>query len=409
MRDTSPSSLVEAVPLPEGIIGVVQSKCFEKSPTLRSLLTYLWEHRDQPISEYAIATEALGRSSLFDSKTDATVRVQISRLRQRLEKYYEQEGKDCGERVVVPLGSHQIRIETVHQPVAVPVPEPKSSPLLVLAILCGLLLLTSIALAVSLYKQKQAAPPEVARFWKAFFGNNRPTRIILPTPVFLVFSPRPGESIMFRDTTVNDFESREKSTGYHEMDKLMGHPQLAQNYTVTSDTFASIKLARYLDKSALETTVLSSADAPLEALDNENVIAIGTRGTLTPLNSYLSRMSFTLGAHEQSVDINKALPSEPKRVEWIQESPERAIWPGVIAVLPGPGGRTHLLVMAARHTSALVSFLTSANGLGQLDKMWKARGSPDYYEVVVNSEMNGDELVRFWPVVLHPLSVSNNP
>jgi hypothetical protein len=189
------------------------------------------------------------------------------------------------------------------------------------------------------------------------------------------------------------------------MDKLMGHPQLAQNYTVTSDTFASIKLARYLDKSALETTVLSSADAPLEALDNENVIAIGTRGTLTPLNSYLSRMSLTLGAHEQSVDINKALPGEPRRVEWVQESPERAIWPGVIAVLPGPGGRTHLLVMAARHTSALVSFVTSANGLSQLDKMWKAKGSPDYYEVVVNSEMNGEDLVRFWPVVLHPLSV----
>ena len=78
-----------ALPLPESLRCVIESHTFERAPTLRALLVYLWNMRDKPVSEYAIATEALGRSRSFDPKTDATVRVQVSRLRQRLEKFYQ--------------------------------------------------------------------------------------------------------------------------------------------------------------------------------------------------------------------------------------------------------------------------------------------------------------------------------
>jgi len=47
-----------------------------------------------------------------------------------------------------------------------------------------------------------------------------------------------------------------------------------------------------------EINVLSSANAPLEALDRENVIALGTWGTLTPLKPYLDRMNFVMSTHE---------------------------------------------------------------------------------------------------------------
>src|SRR6476661_7131019 len=75
---------------PESLRRLLESRAFEKPPALRALLTYLWQHRGESISEYAIATEALGRTPGFDARTDATVRVQISRLRQRLEKFYEE-------------------------------------------------------------------------------------------------------------------------------------------------------------------------------------------------------------------------------------------------------------------------------------------------------------------------------
>ena len=96
----------------------------------------------------------------------------------------------------------------------------------------------------------------------------------------------PNGNIMFRDTDVNDFASGGRSAPLRALENTLGTPQLAQNYTVTSDTFASVHLARYLDRVGLDTTVLSSADAPMAALDRENVIALGTWGTLTPAKKF---------------------------------------------------------------------------------------------------------------------------
>jgi hypothetical protein len=171
---------------------------------------------------------------------------------------------------------------------------------------------------------------------------------------------------------------------------------------VTSDTFAAVQLVRYLDQFGRQTSVASNADASLEALDRENMIAVGTWGTLAPLRPYLEKLSFELGPHEGYVQFRHPAPGEPNRLVAVQESPERSILPGVIAFIPGNSGQTHLLVLASRNTSALVSLLTSTHGLEQLGKMWRSKGSPQYFEVAVNAEQSGRGLVRVWPVALHP-------
>ena len=56
---------------------VADSETFQSAPTMRALLVYLWAHQGEQVSEYAIATEALGRSPDFDPKSDSTVRVHI--------------------------------------------------------------------------------------------------------------------------------------------------------------------------------------------------------------------------------------------------------------------------------------------------------------------------------------------
>lgn len=74
---------------------VAKSALFRKAPASRELLLYLWQHRAEPLSEYAIGVDVLGRKPDFDPKTDATVRVQVSRLRQRLKEYYAGEGQSA--------------------------------------------------------------------------------------------------------------------------------------------------------------------------------------------------------------------------------------------------------------------------------------------------------------------------
>src|SRR6202012_3547840 len=88
---------------------VLASKSFERTTSLRRLLEYLWVHRGEEINEYAIATEALSRAPDFDSKIDATVRVQIGRLRRNLERFYSEEGPHHIWRLTIPMGSHELR------------------------------------------------------------------------------------------------------------------------------------------------------------------------------------------------------------------------------------------------------------------------------------------------------------
>jgi DNA-binding response OmpR family regulator len=83
---------------------VADSEPFRTAPTMRALLFYLWEHQREPISEYAIATEALGRSPDFDPKLDSTVRVQVARLRAKLKDFYQAGDGTFPLRLSVPLG-----------------------------------------------------------------------------------------------------------------------------------------------------------------------------------------------------------------------------------------------------------------------------------------------------------------
>ena len=406
---------------PEALSCVLGSRTFEKTPALRALLTYLWTNRDIPISEYAVATECLGRSARFDARTDATVRVQIGRLRQRLSRYYEDEGRACVDRLTIPMGSHHVQIErrtTLANPAIVapaslrPVDPALSQRrwLIPVGSAVILFLLGLCGFQANRLRSAQSAPKAATApwLWQRFFTNRLPTRIVLPTPVFFSFDlpdQHDGHAVMFRDTEVNEFSAASQSPLFKSFVAQAGKPTLADNYTVTSDTFASIQLARYLDRLGISTSVNSAAEAPMEALDQENEIAMGTRGTLTPLKPYLDRMDFRLGDHETYVRVGHPSPGEPPLIESYRESEERSVWPGVIAFLPGLNGRSHLLILAGRHTQSLVSVLTSTVGLERLSELWKAKGSPEFFEVIIDAEVSGRGLMRAWPLILHPYKI----
>lgn len=85
---------------------------FERSPTMSKLLRFLVEHRlsqdSQPLKAYTIAVDALGRDESFDTETDSYPRVQISRLRKLLERFYQREGGE--NRLSIPHNNYEIAI-----------------------------------------------------------------------------------------------------------------------------------------------------------------------------------------------------------------------------------------------------------------------------------------------------------
>lgn len=248
--------------------------------------------------------------------------------------------------------------------------------------------------------QRMAEPP--IRFWSDFLGGAKKTQIVLPTPVFLEYPAKKG--LRVRDIYMNDFQNWRSSPDLVAVSKYAGDPHIEQSYTVTTDTFAAITLARYLDAAGLGSTVVfnNNSNTSMNDLESSSEIAFGTEGSLQPFQFYLDRMRFFLTENESSVEARATSPSEPKKIfQAVNEGNSHTILPGIIAVLPGKKSNTKLLILQSRHTAALVEILTSTTGYEMIEKIRSQHGSPTYYEIALATEMNGDHMIRAWPVGFH--------
>src|ERR1017187_6404016 len=94
---------------------VLESESFRNSDSLRRLLSYLAErslnHAADDLKEYVIDVDVFGKPPSYDPQKDASVRVQISRLRQKIAEYYNGEGSGDPYRLVLPKGHFTIRFE----------------------------------------------------------------------------------------------------------------------------------------------------------------------------------------------------------------------------------------------------------------------------------------------------------
>lgn len=404
---------------------VLHSECFKRATTLRGLLVYLWRNKGKEISEYAIAVDALGRNRDFDSRIDASVRVQISRLRQFLTKYYDSEGRHFTARMVIPMGTHQIQlIEVVpkdeqrdyrvngpendvsagNEIVCAP-PSPEASSRLhrlLVPVLGGVIAVLVLCIAWILWpsvysngKSSVVSKQEIPAFWKTFMDNGKPTRIVLPTPIFFSWTPPDHEnSLMVRDISVNEFTKAENSVQIVDLEKRLGKPHPWQNYTVASDTFASLRLARFLDSYGVQTSFSSANESPHGIIDHENIITFGSASSLAEYETYLDQLSFKMALHESYI-IDKHLPAGSQhQFPQLQESASRTVTPGIIAVLPRGSSGSRILILQGIQTTALISFLTSEAGMHEITQAQSEQGSSPFFEAVVLSEVNAGNPIQ---------------
>ncbi len=84
---------------------IVSSPTFSRAERLSSLLAYICDMslkgRDDELNEQRIGQDVFGRSPNYDCSINGIVRTQASRLRQRLDQYYEREGVNEAVRIVI--------------------------------------------------------------------------------------------------------------------------------------------------------------------------------------------------------------------------------------------------------------------------------------------------------------------
>jgi len=401
---------------------VLASRVFEKSPSQRRLLSYMWEHREEELNEYKIGTELFGRRSDFEPQLDASVRVQISRLRERLKKFYDAEGSRLSTRLVIPFGTHQIQlidVELQENPSLFPdvelvssQPQPSRQNRWILPVLSMIILVLLITNSWMPWmrqsmQQKDARSQQspLPAFWQQFIGNGKRTAIIFPTPTFFLWT----HHLVARDWRVSDISKISTSESLAPLEKRYGKPFVAQYYADAWDITASWRLERFLDPTGTQIALKSTAEFPASALDwDSNLIAIGNPLTFSaPFHSFLDRLSFQLDVQQDDMQKYKVVdrrpaPGAPAMFESVRESPTRSLSPSIVALLPGEARGTHILLVVTAFPPVLVAYLLSEPGLKELEKAQVAHGHCSYFEAVILTETNGEtalgsRLVAFKP------------
>ncbi|WP_087002924.1 hypothetical protein [Rhizobium sullae] len=84
---------------------------------LKYIVEALFEGRSDAVKAYSIAVDVFNRPPSFDPSSDPIVRIEATRLRETLQKYYEQLADEPGARLDIPRGRYvPIFVERNHRP-----------------------------------------------------------------------------------------------------------------------------------------------------------------------------------------------------------------------------------------------------------------------------------------------------
>jgi hypothetical protein len=235
-----------------------------------------------------------------------------------------------------------------------------------------------------------------------FSDNGRLFRLVLPAPIFFSWEYPNGGALMVRDIKVNEFAKYEESAELAGLAKRLGKPAPWQNYATLSDAFAALQLVRFLDGYGIHASISSSVESPQGIIDQENIVAFGTTSSLGIYQSDIDRLDYKLGSHEGYV-IDKLLPpGSPGQFPSHQESASRSVMPGLVAFLPRGSSGSRILILQGAQTAALISWLTSEDGMREIAEAQKAHGHSPYFEAVVLCEVNGENPIQSRMVAFRP-------
>jgi hypothetical protein len=109
-----PLDLFDPTPSPDEVRSqlarILGSSEFSRATRLRDLLQYavncVLEGREDRLDSYAIAESVFGRHGTFDPETDSIVRTEAARLRDRLDEYYGNTGRNDRVRISLNRGDY---------------------------------------------------------------------------------------------------------------------------------------------------------------------------------------------------------------------------------------------------------------------------------------------------------------
>lgn len=383
----------------EELTRLLQSENLRNSESLRRLLAYLGrahlDGRGRELKEYSIGRDVMGKPEDYDPRIDASVRVQISKLRQRLEQYYATEGSGAIAQIRLPKGHFELVLELRPPPFTpepVPPPEPNRWKLLAIALACSVMILSAGILWLWIRPApRYAVPvalstPEMRQFWSPFLDGDRPLTVVLGSPLFIRF-----HSSYYRDPLVNSWNEARERLPLAEMEKALKSETPAaetHRWAPFGEAVAAFRIAQFLSPARADLQIRRSSVLSWEHMRSANLIFVGPRKFNPQIRDLPIEQDFVIENGEVR-NLRPKIGELP--VYRRQASPEVEDIPddyAVITRIHGSKGWGEILVLASTTTEGTWAAADYISNPTQLADMLR-RLSPDLnsipsrYQVVI--------------------------
>ncbi len=403
---------------------VVESTAFAKSERLSSFLTCICEltlaGRASEINEQKIGTTVFGRPRDYDSTIDGIVRPQASRLRQRLDLYFNGEGAEETMRITLPRGSYVPVFEphtNPNLPPSVSTPSPGSSSASVPGestaisararstpwawIAVSMLLVALLALGIVKIVStttRVATSPAPHPLWSLLFRPDQQTMVVPSDTGLVMWQGMTGQNIDLEEYLRGNYR-REIAKG-----STKGQVDAAdlgnRRYTSIVDLDVVKSLQHVADSEKGKFEVRYPRDVRPNDLKSGNVVLIGAAAANPWVKLFEPKMNFVFSDaefHRYTVLNRAPVGTEPSKWSSDYDDPQRRVY-GVVAFLPNLSGTGNVLILEGTSmpgTECAWDFISDDSSLLPfLHRIKRADGTIPHFQLVLDSINLNDSSVK---------------
>jgi hypothetical protein len=348
----------------EQVDRILASNTLRGSEVLRRLFRFLADKtfcgQGDELKEYSIGLDALGKPPTYDPRQDAAVRLQASRLRQKIEEYYRAEGVNDPLVIELPRGRFNIvwrrngtdRPATLQFAAAL---QGESRNLarwrglaLSLAITSAVLFCISAWLIVRLSQTPAAnspisgSTPELEALWRPFISSAHHLIIVFSDPIFVRFQREGSPDILLRQKDVTGWDEALSSPEFSAMSRTLGHSSAKPSfeYTLRGELVATFMLGQFLAPRRRDVSVIRVDQLTWQQFADNDVVFLAPRDRVAEKEGSLP-VHLAFIADKSGIRNLKPLRGEPPIYNDPQAHQEGS---GetfeLVSLMPGPLGRT---------------------------------------------------------------------
>jgi hypothetical protein len=393
---------------------LLASETLRASESLRRLLGYLGQAylagTSKQLKEYSIGRDAMGKPEDYDPRVDASVRVQVGKLRQRIEQYYREEGTSAPARITLPKGHFELGFE----PMADKVGLPEGGNHLWRRAAAALALVAVAALIWGVAGWRRAGEPaavadawprELREFWGPFIESPKTMMVVLGSPLFVRF-----HNHYFRNPWANEWGEVEKAVPLEELGKLLKSPtppSETRRWTPLGEALAAFRLAAFLAPVKRDIVLKRSTTLAWEDVKTNNMVFLGPR----KFNQQIVELPVAQDFIIEDGGVKNLRPRNGELAEYKRDSPpEIEEIPedyAVVTRIRGVEGWGEILVLASSSTEgtwAAAEYVTHSAQLREMLARLRDGGAmPDRYQVLLRCRFKAQVPIRTEYVTHHVL------